>query len=594
MKDDKSSEDGGKGALDLQTQSAKASSRAAQVSNHLPQQHDDKPNTGRRRRKAKEDELPADYSDLLGQMKTMRKIANTPDPSRTGYVRQKENGKLWVRERIHLLLDKGSFKEVGSVSGHVKWKLVKGIQEEPEEFTPYNNLQGFGKLRGRQIVFTADDFSIRAGHQDGNLMAKTLYMEKLAIALKLPMIKLVDGSSGGGSVSSIAVNGFSYVPPMQGFDTVIAQLNMGIPNLGAVLGPAIGLGAARVVCCHFSVMAADVGSLFNAGPKVVAGATFEEGLSFTELGGPAMHCTNGTIDNYAATETEAFEQIRTVLGYLPNCGTHVPPTVACDDPFDRVSPELRSIVPRRRERMYDMRKVISTIADEGSWFEIGALWGRTAIIGLARLGGRPIGVIANNAEVSTGALDASGSQKITRHLKFCDVFNLPVVQFVDVPGYAIGTVAERTATMRWGVELAKAYYSTTMPMFHVIVRKAYGVAGGIMVDCREPRMRVGWPSGEWGSLPLEGGVEVGHSAELRQIEKEKGLEARKARLEELDTMYKRLMNPVRTANHFSIEELIDPAKTREVVAEWCRLNYEAELPERVIKRIHGQVQPSYA
>ena len=587
MTDDKPSKE-------AQAQSEKANSRAEQLSDHLSPDGNPKANSGRRRRKDKKDELPADYSDLLGQMRTMRKMANTPDLTKTGYIRQKEAGKLWVRERIDLLLDKGSFKEVGSVAGHVKWKSLGGIQEEPVEFTAYNNLQGFGKLNGRQIVFTADDFSIRAGHQDGNLMVKTLYMEKMAIALKLPMIKLVDGSSGGGSVSSIAKAEFSYVPPMQGFDTVIAQLNMGIPNLGAVLGPAIGLGAARVVCCHFSVMAADVGSLFNAGPKVVAGATFEEGLSFTELGGPSMHCTNGTIDNYAATEAEAFDQIRTVLAYLPNCGTHLPPIVESQDPADRVSPELRSIVPRRRERMYDPRKIISTVADEGSWFEIGALWGRTAIIGLARLGGRPIGVVANNAEVSTGALDAAGSQKITRHLKFCDVFNLPVLQFVDVPGYAIGTVAERTATMRWGVELAKAYYSTTMPMFHVIVRKAYGVAGGIMVDCREPRMRVGWPSGEWGSLPLEGGIEVGHSAELRQIEKEKGPEARKARLEELEVMYKRLMNPVRTANHFSIEELIDPAKTREVVAEWCRMVYEAELPERVIKRIHGQVQPSYA
>ena len=587
-------EDGDSQANISQGQSDKANSRVAQVSEHLTPQQDGKANSSRRRRKAKQDELPADYSDLLGQMKTMRKMALNPDQTKTGYVRQKEAGKLWVRERIALLLDKGSFKEVGSVAGHTKWKSIGGIQEEPEEFVPYNNLQGFGKLRGRQIVFTADDFSIRAGHQDGNLMAKTLYMEKMAIALKLPMIKLVDGSSGGGSVSSIATQGFSYVPPMQGFDVVISELNMGIPNLGAVLGPAIGLGAARVVCCHFSVMAADVGSLFNAGPKVVAGATFEEGLSFKELGGPAMHCTNGTIDNYAATEAEAFEQIRTVLGYLPNCGTHVPPTISCEDPVDRESLELRSIVPRKRERMFDVRKVISTVADEGSWFEIGALWGRAAIIGLARLGGRPVGIIANNAEVSTGALDAAGSQKITRHLKFCDVFNLPVLQFVDVPGYAIGTVAERTATMRWGVELAKAYYSTTMPMFHVIVRKAYGVAGGIMVDCREPRMRVGWPSGEWGSLPLEGGVEVGHSGELRQIEKEHGLEARKARLAELDMMYKRLMNPVRTANHFSIEELIDPAKTRGVVTEWCRMMYEAELPERVIKRVHGQIQPSYA
>ena len=131
-------------------------------------------------------------------------------------------------------------------------------------------------------------------------------------------------------------------------------------------------------------------------------------------------------------------------------------------------------------------------------------------------------------------------------------------------------------------------------MFHVITRKVYGVAGGIMVDCREPRLRVAWPSGEWGSLPLDGGVEVGHSAELRQIEREQGLEAKQARLAELTRTYERLMNPVRTANNFSIEELVDPARTREVVTEWCRMVYESELPERVIKRVHGQIQPTYA
>jgi acetyl-CoA carboxylase carboxyltransferase component len=354
------------------------------------------------------------------------------------------------------------------------------------------------------------------------------------------------------------------------------------------------MGAARVVSCHFSVMAGDIGSLFNAGPKVVAGATFEEGLSLADLGGPGVHCANGTIDNLAANEAEAFEQLRTVLGYLPNCGTRVPPCSELEDPIDRTCESLRSIVPRRRERMYDSRRLVATVVDENSFFEIGALWGRTAIVGLARLGGKPIGIIANNAEVLSGALDAAGSQKILRHLKFCDVFNLPIVQFVDVPGYAIGTVAEKQATMRWGVELTKTYYTTTVPIFSVIVRKAYGVAGSLMLEARDPHMRVGWPSGEWGSLPLDGGIEVGHSAELRKIEKEHGLEARKARYKELDEEYRRLMNPIRTANHFSIEEIIDPADTRALVERWARHMYENDLPERVALRLVGKLQPTYA
>lgn len=580
-------------------QTSTANERIAQVNDHLNQssstQQQQKPNTARRRRKQKKDDaLPADWSDVLGQLSTLRTLAATPDTTRTGYIRQKQAGKLWVRERVEQLFDAGSVREVGSAAGSVEWKQFDALREEPKAFTPSNNVQGFGKLRGREVVFTADDFSLRAGHADGAIWAKTMYLEKLAVALKLPIVKLVDGSSGGGSVSTIRSEGFSYVPPFHGMDSIMKQLNGGIPNLGAVLGPAIGLGAARVVSCHFSVMAADIGSLFNAGPKVVAGATFEEDLSLSDLGGPGVHCTNGTIDNLAADEMGAFEQLRTVLGYLPNCGTRVPPVGETQDPVDRRCEDLRSIIPRRRERMYDSRRLISGVVDEGSFFEIGSLWGRTAIVGLARLGGKPIGIIANNAEVLSGALDAAGSQKILRHLKFCDVFNLPIVQFVDVPGYAIGTVAEKQATMRWGVELTKTYYTTTVPIFSVIVRKAYGVAGSLMLDARDPHMRVGWPSGEWGSLPLDGGIDVGHSAELRKIEKEQGVDARKARYKELDEEYRRLMNPVRTANHFNIEEIINPADTRALVERWARHMYENDLPERVALRLCGKLQPTYA
>lgn len=294
-------------------------------------------------------------------------------------------------------------------------------------------------------------------------------------------------------------------------------------------------------------------------------ATFEEGLSFTDLGGPGMHCTNGTIDNMAANEEECFEQIRTVLSYLPNSGASAPPVSPCGDPVDRLGEELRTIIPRRKNRMYNARKIIETVADRGSWFEIGALWGTTAITGLARISGRPVGIISLDCEVNAGALDALGSQKVTRHLKFCDIFNIPVVQFVDVPGYAIGTVAERAATMRHGVNLGTTYFSTTTPVFSVITRRVYGVAGGIMLDCRDPRMRIAWPSGEWGSLPLEGGIEVGHSAELKKA-KDNG--RKEERYKELYEEYSRLMNPVRTANSFGVEEIVDPARTRQIVAAW--------------------------
>lgn len=563
---------------------ASAAERLSQVASHVS------PAPKRRQRARKEDELPTNYSDVLGQLDTLRSFASKPNPANKGYVRQKLQGKLWVRERVEQLLDPGSFQEVGSVSGTVQWKKLAGIKEEPVEFTPSNNVQGFGLLRGRKIVFTADDFSIRAGHADGALMEKTIYMEKLAISLRLPIIKLVDGSSGGGSVTTIRTHGFSYIPPMPSFKQVTEQLNLGIPNIGAVLGPAIGLGAARVVACHFSVMAADIGSLFNAGPSVVAGATFEEGLSFTDLGGPNMHCTNGTIDNLAANEVECFEQMRTVLSYLPNSGASLPPILPSTDPADRACESLRTIIPRRKARMYNARKIIETVTDVEGWFEIGALWGTTAVTGLSRLDGRPVGIISLNCEVNAGALDALGSQKITRHLKFCDIFNIPVLQFVDIPGYAIGTVAERAATMRHGISLATTYFATTTPVFSVITRKVYGVAGGIMLDCRDPRMRVAWPSGEWGSLPLEGGIDVGHSAELKKAAAEG---KRDGRYKELDEEYRRLMNPVRTANAFGVEEIIDPASTRQIAAVWLKHVYEELLPIRLIERANGKIHPVF-
>ncbi|KAL6230623.1 hypothetical protein BDW75DRAFT_62929 [Aspergillus navahoensis] len=535
--------------------------------------------------------LPADYTDVREQIAILRTIAATPDLSRRGYVRQKQAGKLWVRERLEQLLDPGSFEEIGSLSGTVEWKKTGPMREKPVSFVPSNNVQGMGKLRGRRVLLTADDFSIRSGHADGASAGKTIYLEKLAVALKLPVVKLVDGSSGGGSVTTIRKEGWSYLPYVPMFHHVIQQLNDGIPNVGAVLGPAIGLGAARVTSCHFSVMAADVGALFNAGPEVVKGATFEEGLGFQDLGGPMIHCTNGTIDNMAANEAECFEQLRTVLSYLPNCGRYnAPPVIPCDDPESREDELLRRIIPRKQTRMYNPWTIIRSVVDERSFFEIGALWGRTAITGLARLGGRPVGVISLNCEVNSGALDAAGSQKLARLLKLCDVMNLPVLQFIDVPGYAIGTVAERTATMRWGIELAKAYFSTTTPIFSVITRRAYGVAGGVMLGARDPHVQVAWPSGQWGSLPLEGGIEVGHRHELQEAEKQ----GRKKELyAELEEEYRRLMNPVRTANAFGVEEIIDPKDTRRVVCGWARHVYEVLMPVRLADRAAGRVVPVF-
>ena len=438
---DESSSDGKEASKSLPSNASKqASTRLNQLSSHIPASNtyhssssaDPKPRY--RKPRTQIQALPPDYSDILNQLSSLRRIARTPNPSNPSYARQKTTGKLWVRERITALLDPGTpFREIGALAGKITWTpSAAGKDEKPTAFTPTNNINGIGRISGRDVVLTADDFTVRAGHADGAIMGKTAYTEKMSVSMKLPMIKLVDGSSGGGSVTTIKRDGYSYIPSVPFLRDTVQALNMGIPNLAAIVGPAVGLGAARAVMCHFSVMAADVGSLINAGPEVVKGATGEEDLTTQELGGWEVHGRNGTVDNIAANEEGCFEQIRKVLGYLPRWGGEAPPVVPCDDPEDREDIGLRSVIPRRKERMYDVRKIIESVVDRGSWFEIGALWGRTAIGGLARMGGRPVGILSLNCEVNGGALDAAGSQKLTRLLKFCDVFNLPIVQFLDI------------------------------------------------------------------------------------------------------------------------------------------------------------------
>ena len=157
--------------------------------------------------------------------------------------------------------------------------------------------------------------------------------------------------------------------------------------------------------------------------------------------------------------------------------------------------------------MYQVRTIIVQMVDRDSWFEIGPYWGKTVVVGLARLHGRPVGIVANDSLNGAGALDAAGSQKLGNHLKLCDVFGFPVVQLVDIPGFAVGTVAEKSGVMKWGTDLWKVYFGTTIPIFTLVTRRCYGIGGAIMADCREPNVRVAWPSGEWGSIPLDGGIE---------------------------------------------------------------------------------------
>src|SRR4051812_45648861 len=472
-------------------------------------------------------------------------------------ARQHASGRLTVRERIERLFDAGTFHETGALAG----KASYGDDGEIEDFLPANVVIGSGRIDGRRAVVQGDDFTVRGGAADAAIWEKMVYAERMAHDLRLPLIRLVDGTGGGGSVKTLEQTGFSYVPPLPGFEVVV-QNSAIVPVAAAALGPVAGLGAARVVCSHFAVIVRGSAQLFVAGPPVVA-AAMGETPDKEELGGARMQARAGAVDNVAEDEDDALEQLGRFLSYLPANVWEAPPPATADDPPDRREQELLEIVPRDRRRPYKMRRILEAVLDRGSVFELGRQYGRPLITTLARLDGRPVGVLASDPEHYGGGLTAEASEKLARFVDLCDQFHLPVVNFVDQPGFVIGTAAERSGTIRRGARALYAVHQATVPWVSILVRKVYGVAGAGHGDGSRLNLRYAWPSGDWGSLPIEGGIEAAYRRELEAAEDPVALRA------EIEQRLNAVRSPFRTAERFSVEEIIDPRDTRPILCDWA-------------------------
>jgi acetyl-CoA carboxylase carboxyltransferase component len=291
-------------------------------------------------------------------------------------------------------------------------------------------------------------------------------------------------------------------------------------------------------------------------------------LSKEQLGGPEVHLKSGVVDNVAEDEREVLAQVRRFLSYLPTNASQRAPIIACDDPPTRAIEELRSIVPRERRRTYKMRRILELVVDRDSLFEIAPRYGRTQITALARLRGQPVGVIANDPYFYAGSMTADGAQKVRRFIDTCDTFGLPIVSFVDEPGFMIGPEAERAATIRHGVALMFAVMQSTVPWMSVIVRKVYGVAGGAHFG--PGGMRVAWPSAEQGALPIEGGVAVAFRREIAAAPDPDAMQR------ELEARLLATRSPYAAAEAFGVHDLIDPSDTRKVLCDWIEFS-EARL-----------------
>lgn len=466
-------------------------------------------------------------------------------------ARHHERGRLTIRERVERLVDQGSFSEVGTLTGQGRYDgpTLEGV-------TPAPYVMGLASIDGRPVAVGGEDFTIRGGSSwsgDRKKGGQGGFIEDMAASYRIPLVNLIDGS--GGSVTSINRRGHSIFPGVHGFERSVELLGK-VPVVSAVLGTAAGGPAGRAILSHWSVMVDGTSQVFAAGPPVVERSLGQK-ISKEDLGGPPIAVDHaGTIDNRADSEEACFAQIRRFLSYMPSNVWELPPATPCSDPVDRCDDDLLRIVPRDRRKPYNMRKLIAHIVDRDSIFEIQPTYGKAVITALARMNGKIVGIVANNPMVYGGAMDVKAARKQIHFVEMCDCFHIPLVFLVDVPGFMVGKDAEAAATLREGMRAVYVGLQATVPTYTVVIRKCYGMAGMGTTEKNGLELKIAWPSAEWGSLPIEGGVaaafrrEIAAAADAKQRERE------------LEDELRALASPFRTAEAFGVEEIIDPRETR--------------------------------
>jgi acetyl-CoA carboxylase carboxyltransferase component len=487
-------------------------------------------------------------------------------------ARQHTAGRLTVRERIEALVDPGSFDEVGVLAGAARYSE----SGELEGFTPANFVAGTARIDGRRVALGGDDFTVRGGAADAGIMEKQVYAERLANELGMPLVRLIEGTGGGGSVKMLEQHGFTYVPANPGWDLVVDNLSA-VPVVAACLGPVAGLGAARAVMSHLNILVEGAGQLFVAGPPLVKHATGED-LTKEELGGSAVHRRSGAVDRLAASEADAFQLIRDFLGYLPSTVDSLPPVIESSDDPARREESLISLVPRNRRHPYKLRPLLDAVFDTGSVFDY-ACYGGSAYVGLARLDGHPVGVLATDP-YRGATLTADGADAMTRLVDLCETFHLPIVSLTDQAGMVIGLDGEKRGSIRHGARAITAVYQARVPMAEVIVRRVFGVGGAGTTNRHRMVRRWAWPSGDWGSLPVEGGVEAAYRAEIEASDDPA------AHIAEIRERLDAVRSPFRTAEKFFVEDVIDPRETRARLCDWVLDAYRV-LPKLVGRPAFG-------
>ncbi len=492
--------------------------------------------------------------------------------------RQHAGGRYTVRERITRMADPDSFIEMGPLMGAATYDENGNLTD----FSPGGYVMGLAEIDGRPIAIGGDDFTLSGGSPHNVHKIPHQFVQPLALQYGIPYVQLREGV--GHSSKSDEESGHMGLPQGDLWWQSI-ELMTKVPVASGILGSVAGWPAAAALLAHFTVMVKDQSQIFPSGPPVVERAIGET-LTKEELGGYKMHVyESGQVDNVAEDEEDAFRQIKQFLSYLPNTTEEVAARVETGDPPDRRPEELLTIIPDNRRRGYDARELIRLVVDNGEFFEMRRHYAGALITGFARLDGYSVGILGSDPMKLAGAVDGDGADKYAHFVDLCDAFNLPLVIFLDMPGFMLGSAAERKATMRRGARALIASAEAKVPKVEFNVRKSYGVAADAPNSVGLPggiNLRFGWPSGEWGGIPIEGGVAAAYR---REIEAADDPDAHRAMIEE---RLLRLRSPFKAAHQGDVVDLIDPRDTRRLACTFVKLAQPqlqklAQRPKRAVR-----------
>ncbi len=475
--------------------------------------------------------------------------------------REHDHDRFSARERVERLVDAGTFLEFGMLA-----TTPDGGGESPSTY-----LCGLAEINGQPVALGVEDYTIQYGCIGVNLHRFKGgwggFIEEFAFGYKIPLVLLIQ--SGGGTIEMQDTKGYLHLPSGEPTFPMFDLLEH-VPVVAAVLGPAGGGSAARAVASHFSVMSRPNGCMFAGGPALVKQATGVAVDKF-ELGGVEVHAeSSGLISQVVDDEESAFDAIRSFLWYLPSNVSERPPRAVPSEP-ELPAESLLATVPPDSRRPYDPRRLLAAVVDGDSFFEMGEDHGRSLVTGFARIDGFVVGVLASDPRFLGGAMDTSSSTKQVRFTELCDEFNIPIAYFVDVPGFMIGPEAERAGVLGHGTRAVQALHRVTVPVLTVQVRRSFGMAAYATGNANPASIRIAWPSGEWGDMPVTSGIE----AEFRtQIEAAPDPDAERRQILE---RYRRNTSMWRAAEKFAVEHVIDPRETRATLARLLALAARAPM-----------------